>query len=292
MFQGIFAPIPTPFIDEEIAYDKLGENLAKWGNTGLSGIVVLGSNGEQPNVDEEEKVELWAYARKHFPKDRLVIAGTGCESTRATIRVTKKAADVGADAALIISPHYFKANMTDAALEQYYKDVADASPIPILLYNMPVNTGLNMTPSLVKRLCHHPNIKGIKDSSPNIVQISEILRDVPQDFAVFAGSASFLMPSLVMGASGGTLALANVAPDLCVNIYDFVRTGQFDKARAIQKSILRLNNLVTAKYGVAGLKAALDMIGYFGGLPRRPILPLGEREKEEIKVALEELNLV
>ncbi|HHY69519.1 MAG TPA: dihydrodipicolinate synthase family protein [Bacillota bacterium] len=292
MFQGIFAPIPTPFIDEEIAYDKLGENLAKWGNTGLSGIVVLGSNGEQPNVDEEEKVELWAYARKHFPKDKLVIAGTGCESTRATIRVTKKAADVGADAALIISPHYFKANMTDAALEQYYKDVADASPIPILLYNMPANTGLNMTPSLVKRLCHHPNIKGIKDSSPNIVQISEILRDVPQDFAVFAGSASFLMPSLVMGASGGTLALANVAPDLCVNIYDFVRTGQFDKARAIQKSILRLNNLVTAKYGVAGLKAALDMIGYFGGLPRRPILPLGEREKEEIKVALEELNLV
>ena len=292
MFQGIFAPIPTPFIDEEIAYDKLGENLAKWGNTGLSGIVVLGSNGEQPNVDEEEKVELWAYARKHFPKDKLVIAGTGCESTRATIRVTKKAADVGADAALIISPHYFKANMTDAALEQYYKDVADASPIPILLYNMPANTGLNMTPSLVKRLCHHPNIKGIKDSSPNIVQISEILRDVPHDFAVFAGSASFLMPSLVMGASGGTLALANVAPDLCVNIYDFVRTGQFDKARAIQKSILRLNNLVTAKYGVAGLKAALDMIGYFGGLPRRPILPLGEREKEEIKVALEELNLV
>lgn len=292
MFQGIFAPIPTPFIDEEIAYDKLGENLAKWGNTGLSGIVVLGSNGEQPNVDEEEKVELWAYARKHFPKDKLVIAGTGCESTRATIRVTKEAADVGADAALIISPHYFKANMTDAALEQYYKDVADASPIPILLYNMPANTGLNMTPSLVKRLCHHPNIKGIKDSSPNIVQISEILRDVPQDFAVFAGSASFLMPSLVMGASGGTLALANVAPDLCVNIYDFVRAGQFDKARAIQKSILRLNNLVTAKYGVAGLKAALDMIGYFGGLPRRPILPLGEREKEEIKVALEELNLV
>lgn len=292
MFQGIFAPIPTPFIDEEIAYDKLGENLAKWGSTGLSGIVVLGSNGEQPNVDEEEKVELWAYARKHFPKDKLVIAGTGCESTRATIRVTKKAADVGADAALIISPHYFKANMTDAALEQYYKDVADASPIPILLYNMPANTGLNMTPSLVKRLCHHPNIKGIKDSSPNIVQISEILRDVPQDFAVFAGSASFLMPSLVMGASGGTLALANVAPDLCVNIYDFVRAGQFDKARAIQKSILRLNNLVTAKYGVAGLKAALDMIGYFGGLPRRPILPLGEREKEEIKVALEELNLV
>ncbi|HRC54188.1 MAG TPA: dihydrodipicolinate synthase family protein [Bacillota bacterium] len=292
MLKGIFAPIPTPFVDEEIAYDKLEENLARWGETELSGIVVLGSNGEQPYVDEDEKVELWAYARKHFRRDKLVIAGTGCESTRATIRLTKKAADVGADAALVISPHYFKANMNENALETYYRDVADESPIPILLYNMPANTGLNMTPSLIKKLCHHPNIKGVKDSSPNIVQISEILRDVPDDFAVFAGSASFLMPSLVMGAKGGTLALANVAPDLCARICLLVEQGNLEEARSVQKSLLRLNNLVTGKYGVAGLKAALDLIGYFGGLPRRPILPVGEKEKEEIRSALEELNLI
>ena len=292
MLKGVFAPIPTPFVDEEIAYDKLEENLAKWGETELSGIVVLGSNGEQPYVDEDEKVELWAYTRKHFRRDKLVIAGTGCESTRATIRLTKKAADVGADAALVISPHYFKANMNENALETYYRDVADESPIPILLYNMPANTGLNMTPSLIKKLCHHPNIKGVKDSSPNIVQISEILRDVPDDFAVFAGSASFLMPSLVMGAKGGTLALANVAPDLCARICLLVEQGNLEEARSVQKSLLRLNNLVTGKYGVAGLKAALDLIGYFGGLPRRPILPVGEKEKEEIRSALEELNLI
>lgn len=292
MLKGIFAPIPTPFVDEEIAYDKLEENLARWGETELSGIVVLGSNGEQPYVDEDEKVELWAYARKHFRRDKLVIAGTGCESTRATIRLTKKAADVGADAALVISPHYFKANMNENALETYYRDVADESPIPILLYNMPANTGLNMTPSLIKKLCYHPNIKGVKDSSPNIVQISEILRDVPDDFAVFAGSASFLMPSLVMGAKGGTLALANVAPDLCARICFLVEQGNLEEARSVQKSLLRLNNLVTGKYGVAGLKAALDLIGYFGGLPRRPILPVGEKEKEEIRSALEELNLI
>ncbi|HOV66164.1 MAG: dihydrodipicolinate synthase family protein [Firmicutes bacterium] len=292
MLKGIFAPIPTPFVDEEIAYDKLEENLARWGETELSGIVVLGSNGEQPYVDEDEKVELWAYARKHFRRDKLVIAGTGCESTRATIRLTKKAADVGADAALVISPHYFKANMNENALETYYRDVADESPIPILLYNMPANTGLNMTSSLIKKLCHHPNIKGVKDSSPNIVQISEILRDVPDDFAVFAGSASFLMPSLVMGAKGGTLALANVAPDLCARICLLVEQGNLEEARSVQKSLLRLNNLVTGKYGVAGLKAALDLIGYFGGLPRRPILPVGEKEKEEIRSALEELNLI
>ncbi len=292
MFKGIFAPIPTPFVDEEIAYGKLEENLARWGNTGLSGIVVLGSNGEQPYVDEDEKVELWALARKHFPKDKIVIAGTGCESTRATIRLTKKAADAGAQSALIISPHYFKASMKDDALERYYTDVADNSPIPVLLYNMPGNTGLNMIPPLVKRLCTHPNIKGIKDSSGNIVQISEILRDVPEDFAVFAGSASFLMPALVMGAKGGTLASANIVPDLCVKIYDLVNQGKLDEARPIQKSILKLNSLVTAKYGVAGLKAALDMIGYFGGLPRRPILPIGEKEKQEIRATLEELGLV
>jgi len=292
VFKGIFAPIPTPFVDEEIAYAKLDENLARWGKTGLSGVVVLGSNGEQPYVDEDEKVELWTYTRKHFPKDKLVIAGAGSESTRATIRLTKRAADAGADAALVISPHYFKANMNENALEAYYKDVADASPIPILLYNMPANTGLNMTPSLIRRLCQHPNIRGVKDSSPNIVQISEILRDVPEDFAVFAGSASFLMPSLVMGARGGTLALANVAPDLCVKICVLVEQGKFDEARSVQKSILKLNNLVTGKYGVAGLKAALDLIGYFGGLPRRPILPVGEKEKEEIRVALKELDLI
>ena len=291
MFKGIFAPIPTPFIDEEIAYSELEENLARWGNTGLSGIVVLGSNGEQPYVDEDEKVELWAFARKHFPKDKMIIAGTGCESTRATIRLTKRAADAGAQAALIISPHYFKASMKDPALEQYYRDVADSSPIPVLLYNMPGNTGLNMTPPLVKRLCNHPNIKGIKDSSGNIVQISEILRDVPEDFAVFAGSASFLMPALVMGAKGGTLASANVAPDLCVRIYELANQGKYDEARTIQKSILKLNSLVTARYGVAGLKAALDMIGYFGGLPRKPLLPVGDKEKEEIRATLKELGL-
>lgn len=292
MLRGIFAPIPTPFIDEEIAYGKLEENLAKWGATGLSGIVVLGSNGEQPYVDEDEKVELWAFARKHFPEDKTVIAGTGCESTRATVRLTKKAADAGAQAALILTPHYFKASMNEAALERFYTDVADESPIPVLLYNMPGNTGLNITPPLVKKLAQHPNIKGIKDSGGNIVQISEFLRDTPDDFVVVAGSASFLMPALVMGARGGILASANVVPDLCVRISELVSQGKYDEARSIQKSIIHLNRLVTARYGVAGLKAALDMIGYFGGMPRRPILPIGDNEKAEIRAALEELKVV
>jgi 4-hydroxy-2-oxoglutarate aldolase len=292
MLKGIFAPVPTPFVDEAIAYDKLEYNLARWGATGLSGIVVLGSNGEQPYVDEDEKVQLWKFVRRHFPDDKVVIAGTGAQSTRAAIRLTKKAADAGAQAALILTPHYFKANMNAEALERFYTDVADESPIPVLLYNMPGNTGLNLTPPLVKKLSEHPNIKGIKDSGGNIVQISQFLRDAPEDFVVFAGSASFLMPALVMGAHGGILATANVAPDLCVRIYELVNQGQYEEARSIQLKIIKLNFLVTAKYGVAGLKAALDMIGYFGGLPRRPTLPIGDEEKAEILAALEELGLV
>jgi 4-hydroxy-2-oxoglutarate aldolase len=292
VLKGIFAPIPTPFLDEEVAYEKLEENLGKWGRTNLAGVVVMGSNGEAPYLDEDEKVELWAFTRKHFPKDKMVIAGTGQESTKATVRLTKRAADAGASAALVVSPSYFKANMKEPALETYYIEVADKSPVPVLIYNMPGNTGVNLSSGLVVRLSTHPNIAGVKDSSGNIVQISEIISGAPGAFSVFAGSASFLLPSVIMGARGGTLASANVVPDLCVKILDLANEGRIAEAREIQKSILSLNALVTSKYGVAGLKAALDTIGYFGGLPRRPMLPATDSEKAEIRKALEKLGLV
>lgn len=292
MIRGIFAPITTPFADEEIAYDKLEENLGRWGQTGLAGIVVMGSNGEAPFLSEDEKVEMWTFARKHFAQNKLVIAGTGQESTKATIRLTRRAADAGTSAALVISPSYFKANMKEPALERYYTEVADKSSVPVLLYNMPGNTGVNLSSGLVVRLSAHPNIVGVKDSSGNIVQISEIIHGAPESFSVFAGSASFLLPSLIMGARGGTLATANVVPDLCVRIFDLANEGKIAEAREIQKGILGLNALVTSRYGVAGLKAALDMIGYFGGLPRRPMLPATESEKAEVRKALEKLGVV
>ncbi len=290
MIKGIFAPIPTPFINEEIAYDKLEENVAKWGKTRLSGLVVFGSNGEAPYVDENEKVEMWTFVRSHLPKEKLMIAGTGAESTRGTVRLTEKAASAGADAALVISPNFFKANMKEPALAAYYKDVAESSPIPVLIYNMPGNTSLNLSSSLVARLAGHPNIVGVKDSGGNIVQISEILRDVPDTFAVFAGSASFLLPAVLMGAVGGTLATANVVPNLCVDLLELGQQGRVREASALQKSLLALNAAVTSRFGVAGLKAALDMIGYFGGLPRRPMLPAQEGEKAEIRRILSELD--
>lgn len=289
---GIFAPIPTPFVNEEIAYDKLEANLQRWARTRLAGIVVLGSNGEAPFLDEDEKVSLVSFCRRHFPGDKAVIAGTGCESTRATIRLTKRCADAGVEAVLVISPHYFKASMSSEALERFYQEVADASPVPVLIYNMPGNTGLNLPPSLVTRLARHPNITGIKDSSGNIVQIAEIIANAPPDFSVFAGSASFLLPSLILGARGGTLAAANVIPGICADIYELALAGRTEEASVLQKKILRLNAAVTSRFGVAGLKAALDMIGYYGGPPRRPILPLGDTERAEIRSILVELGLI
>ena len=291
MIKGIFAPIPTPFVGEEIAYDELGENVEKWGETGLSGLVVFGSNGEAHYVDEDEKAQVWSFVGKHLPKNKIMIAGTGQESTRATLRLTKKAAEAGARAALVVNPNFYKGSMKEPALERFYRDVADDSPIPVLVYNMPGNTGLNLSSSLVARLSDHPNIVGVKDSGGNIVQISEILRDVPSDFAVFAGSASFLFPAAVMGAVGGTLATANVVPDLCVRLLDLAQRGEVQEGRQLQKSLLALNAAVTGRFGVAGLKAALDMVGYYGGLPRRPMLPLKDGEKTEIRHILTTLGV-
>jgi len=287
MFRGVFAPIPTPFgEDGEIAYGALRKNLDRWAATRLAGLVVLGSNGEFALLDPDEKEALVGFVREHFPADRPVIAGTGCESTRATIRFTRRAAQLGADAALVLNPYYYKGSMTDAALKRFYLDVAEASPIPVMIYNMPGNTGLNLSSSLVVELAQHPNIVGVKDSSGNIVQISEIVAGAPEGFAVFAGSGSFLLPTILMGGVGGTLAVANVLPDECAGIVSMAQEGRLEEARLLQLKILAANAAVTSRWGVAGLKAALDMIGYYGGPPRPPILPLDEAVRAQLRTIL------
>jgi len=290
---GVFAPIATPFDEnEEIAYGHLRENLTKWARTKLAGVVVLGSNGEFVLLDSYEKERLIEFVRENFPREKQVIAGTGCESTRETIRLTKRAAELGADAALVLNPSYYKGSMTDAALRKFFFDVADASPIPILIYNMPRSTGINLSADLVISLSAHPNIVGIKDSGANIVQISEIIAGAREDFAVFAGSGSFLLVTVLMGGVGGTLAVANVLPDHCADIVSLAQAGRIQEARELQLKILPINAAVTTRWGVAGLKAALDMVGYYGGPPRRPILPLGEKARAELRAMLEKLGVL
>ncbi len=292
MIRGIFAPIPTPFSpDGEIDYGKMEENLNSWASTDLTGVVVLGSNGEFVYLSPEEKASLVSFVRKNFPSDRPVIAGTGCESTKATIELTENAGDAGCDAALVLTPHYFKGAMNPGVLKQFFFDVAEASPIPVMLYNMPGNTGLNMSSSLVIELAEHPNIVGIKDSGGNIVQISEIIARTPEDFSVFAGSGSFLLPALTMGAVGGTLAVANIMANSCAEVMEALENGDMERAVSVQRNILAPNAAVTGKYGIPGLKAAMDMLGYYGGPPRLPMHPLDEDAREDLRSILLEAGL-
>ncbi|SHI25560.1 dihydrodipicolinate synthase family protein [Desulfosporosinus lacus] len=291
--QGIYAPIPSTFQNGELAFDKLAHNMTYWLESKLAGIVVLGSNGEFIVLSPEEKRKSISAVCKLSNGKKPVIAGTGCESTKETIELTKYAAQAGAVAALVLSPNYYKRAMTDELNKKFYIEVADESPIPIILYNMPGNSGINLSSKLVAELAKHPNIIGVKDSGGNIVQIAEIINATSSEFAVFAGSASFLYPSLALGAAGGTLALANVLPNECAEIHELVLAGKHHQAKELQLRLLDINQAVTARWGVAGLKASLEMQGLYGGEPRRPLVPLGEQERKELAVILEKAkNLV
>lgn len=293
MFKGIYAPIPTPFgSDGEIAWDALRNNLDWWGQSSLQGLVVAGTNGEAPLLDHNEKVKAFAFTRENLPAGKKVIAGTGCESARATIRLNRTAAESGCQAALVINPSFFKGSLDDDSLYNYFMHLAESSPLPIILYNMPRNTALNMSASLVVRLSAHPNIAGIKDSSGNIVQIGEIINKSAEGFAVFAGSANFLLPSLVLGAAGGTLALANIMPEECVQIQKLYEAGCLDDAKYLQMKLMEINSAVTALWGVAGLKAAMELLGLYGGPPRLPLLPLDDKNKESLQKIMHGLQLI
>ena len=257
-------------------------NIDKWSKSGVSGLVVLGSNGEYVYLTADEKVELVAKSREMLDEDKIIIAGTGCESAKETIDITNRCAEYS-DYALILTPNYYKGSMTNEVLKNFFFRVAEASKIPVLLYNMPANSGINMSADLVIEISQHPNIVGIKDSSGNVPQISQIIHGTPDDFIVLAGSASFLFPALMMGAKGGVLALANVVPELCVKLYENYMSGNYDEARRIQMEILAPNMAVTAKFGVPGLKAAMNLAGYKGGNVRGPLLPANDAVKEQIK---------
>jgi 4-hydroxy-2-oxoglutarate aldolase len=288
---GIFPPIPTPFINEKVAYDKLAANIERWNPAGLKGYVVLGSNGEYVSLSEEEKRAVVDSVVQSAADDMLVIAGTGCESTAETVKLTEDCAKLGADAALVVTPHYYGGRMNAAALTQYFSTVADQSPIPILLYNVPKFTHINMAADLVARLSGHPNIVGLKDSSGNVIQLGEIINAVARGFNVMVGTAGVLFSGLTLGCVGGINALANVAPKQCVTILKQVKKGNLDAARDLQLKMIPVNQAVTVVYGVPGLKAAMDMLGYFGGDPRKPLLPSSKKERFEIETILKQADL-
>lgn len=290
---GLFPPIPTPFdASGELNLPALADNLTRWNSYPLAGYVVLGTNGEFPFLSDREKLTLFEAARKGIPADKLFMAGTGCESTHSTIALTKEAAKLGADVALLITPSYYKSKMDAAALTHYYFTVADASPIPVSVYNMPANTNVDMSAELIIKLSEHPNIAGVKESGGNLPKIGEIIRYARPGFQVLAGSAGFLYPAYCLGAVGGVLALANIAPKLCCDLEKLFQQAKHDEARELQLRLIVPNNAVTNRFGVPGLKAAMDMVGYYGGPPRSPLLPVSDAQRETIRTIMQEAGII
>jgi 4-hydroxy-2-oxoglutarate aldolase len=290
-FAGIFTPIVTPFqTDDTVDEGALQRNVLRWMQTPLTGLVVLGSNGEAPQLDDVEADRVVEIVRENVPRGRPLIAGTGRESTRATIAATARAAAAGVDAALVRTPSFFKAQMTAEVFVRHYTDVADASPIPVLLYNVSMFTGVNLPVEAVERLSAHPNIVGMKESGSDISLISEYVTRTPDDFTVLAGSATTFFHALCAGCDGAILALAALLPEICVEMRALVQEGRLNEARVLQQGILPLARSVGGGYGVAGLKAALDLIGYNGGVPRPPLRPAPPHVIETISSQLAALD--
>lgn len=290
---GVLAPIAALFgPDGELDLDKYAKNVEWYANSPLDGIVVMGSNGESALLDEDEKLRLIETAAKTVDGRKLVLAGTGVESTRATIRLTRAAAELGADYALVVTPHYYRPRYDAEAFKRHYYAVADASPIPILVYIMTAYTGVDLPASIVSTLSQHPNIVGVKDSAGNAVKFAEMVAGTDDDFAVLAGSANFLYPALCLGAKGGILALADVAPAACVELRDLYEAGNHEAARQAQLNLLAPNAAVTTRFGIAGLKAAMEMVGLETGDPRPPLLPATDAERAEIERIFDQAGLL
>jgi len=281
---GIFPPLTTPFTEDELALDKLLRNLRKYERRELSGYVLFGSNGESVFLTKEEKLQIISSVREHTKK--ILIAGTGLDSIKETISLTNEAAERGADYALLITPSFFKSEMKHHTFLNYYTKVAESVMIPVIIYNVPKFTNVNIEPETIIELSQHPNIAGLKDSTETVSRISEIVSTVPTSFKVIVGTASVLYLGLIAGAVGGILALANIAPDECLQIYNLHLTGNNKDALELQNKMIPVNRAVTSKFGVAGLKAAMDILGYDGGNPRMPLEPLSEAQIIELKIIL------
>jgi len=283
---GVYPPICTPFNqDESIAWDKLEYNMEKWNQENLTGYLVEGSNGEYCYLSKEERVDL-VRAVKCLNSDKLLLAGSGCESTKATIEMTSLMAEAGADAAVVITPCYFKNKMDSASLKKHFIAVADASPIPVILYSVPANTGIDLGVDVVADLAKHSNIIGMKDSGGDITKIASLVYSTAgQNFQVLAGSASFLLPALVVGAVGGICALANVLPKQVCELGQLYNDNKLYEAKNLQHQLIAPNNAVTKGLGVPGLKQSLDWFGFYGGPCRAPLRELTSPETMQLDLA-------
>ena len=293
--EGTFLPVTTPFdsVTGDVDYAAFGANLRRWFGSPIRGILIGGSTGESVFLDEEERSKLIEEARAVIPDEALVIAGTGSEATRHTIQLTRQAATVGADAVLVSPPAYFKGAMTQETLTRHYRAVADASPVPVLIYQVPLRLStIEFSTDLVATLSDHPNIIGIKDSRGEIDLLIELVQQTVDGFQVLTGNGSVLYPALGIGAVGGIVAVGLMAADQAANISVAFQAGRLEEAERLQEQIAPVNQSIVGGMGVPGIKAALDLLGFSGGFPRPPLAPVSELGIEEIKGILETADLL
>ncbi len=288
----ILPPLTTPFEKDEISIQMLSDNIKKYNKFDLGGYVTLGSNGESVFLTETEKIIIIRSVREQASPDKIVIAGTGSDSIKQTVSLTNEAAKSGADFALIITPSFFKNEMKNETFIRYYTEVADSVKIPVIIYNVTKFTNVNIEVETVAELSQHENLIGIKNSSENISQTEQFVSNSSENFKVLVGTASVLFPGLIVGATGGIVALANIAPKGCISILDFVIQKKFDEAKKLQDILIPVNTAITSKYGVAGLKVAMDFCGYYGGLPRNPLSKLNNSQLDDLKLILKQADLI
>ena len=283
IFSGVFAALTTPYAhDGSVSLSDLKQNVHRYNQTELAGYVALGSTGESVLLTRAEMDGVLITVKEAAAKGKRLLAGAGAESTSETIERTKRAAELGYDAALVKTPHYYKPAYKPEVLIAHYRRVADESPIPVMLYSIPQFTGVALAAADVAALAEHPNIIGIKDSSGNVQGVAEIVAATPPAFQVLVGSAASVYPSLVIGARGAILALACALPEKCVTLFDLVRQGHHEEARELQSVLLRASKLIVSEMGIAGVKFAMDQRGYRGGVPRLPLVPLHQEQKKRL----------
>jgi 4-hydroxy-2-oxoglutarate aldolase len=288
---GILLPVTTPFLaNEDLNAEGLVLNLASWNQIGVVGYVVLGSTGERANLDESEYLQVIETARRAVPEQPTFIAGAGQQSTRGSIKEIERAAAAGAEAVLVITPSFYKSAITQDALVRHYLAVADASPVPVILYSMPDLTGIKIEPETAARLSEHQNIIGMKDSSAEIPKFAEAVRLVPENFAMMIGNGTVFCEALQAGARGGILAVGCVVPKLCIEIYEALKTGDIARAKLLQETLTPLARAVTRTYGIGGLKTAMEMAGFIGGSVRAPLQRPSEAAVAEIAQLLKQAN--
>ena len=290
--RGVLLPITTPFdAAGDVDLSGLRANIAKWSATGISGYVLLGSTGERAHLDENEYLKVIEAARAEVgprPEGLIFIAGAGQQSTRGTINEIKRVSEaVTVDAFLVITPHFYRPSITQQALIAHYQSIADASPVPVILYSMPALTGIKIEPETAARLSEHENIVGIKDSSADLDGLRETIKLARKDFAVLTGNGTVLNQALSAGACGGILAVGCVAPDICLEIFRAITSGESERASSLQTKLTPLAQAVTTRFGIGGLKAALEMKGYVGGTVRAPLVQPSDEAREEIRRCLD-----